>query len=135
MKIVYVSTLISQKKLDYILDKAKLKPLQSIQKFNRLICEGLFLNKCSVTVISSIPMSRKIMKKVFWFDKKEIENDIEYTYIPFINIKIIRQIMLAINIIFILIKELFDREEKVYICDILNTTISSITLLYCKLFL
>lgn len=134
MKVVYVSTLISQKKLDYILDNAKLKPLQSIQKFNRLICEGLTLNECKVDVISSIPMSRKIMNKYFWFNKKEKEDGINYKYIPFINIKIIRQIMLAINLVFILMKESFNKEKKVFVCDILNTTISSITLLYCKIF-
>lgn len=134
MKIVYVSTLVSQKKLDYILSNAKLKPLQSIQKFNRLMCEGFVLNNCTVDVLSSIPMSKQIMKKNIWFEKYESENEIHYKYIPFINIKIIRQFMLAINLIFMLSKYTFDKEKKVFICDILNTTISSITLLYCKMF-
>ena len=134
MKTIFINTLVSQKKLDYILSNADLKPAQSIQKFNRLICEGLVLNDCDVKVISSIPMSKSIMKKKIWFEKKEQENKINYKYIPFVNIKIIRQIMLAINLIFILLKETFNREKKVFICDILNTTISSITLIYCKIF-
>lgn len=134
MKIVYVSTLVSQKKLDYIISNAKIKPLQSIQKFSRLMCEGFTLNDCSVDVISSVPMSRKIMKKVFWFEKRETEGKINYKYIPFMNFRFVRQFMLAFNLIFILFRYLFDKEEKVFVCDILNTTISSLTLLFSKIF-
>ena len=135
MRILYVSTLISEKKMNSIIENSNNKPLQSIQKFHRLICEGIAKNGISVKTLSSIPMSQKISKKVFWFDKKEIVNRVEYTYIPFINLKIIRQIFTSIGIIFKIIKECFkNKKEKIFICDILNTTISTSTLILSKIF-
>lgn len=135
MKIIYVSTLISNKMLGEIINKSKKKPLQSIQKFHRLICRGLVKNNVKVKTISVIPMSRKISSKTLWFEKKEIEDKIEYSYVPFINIKILRQLCIFIFTIFKIIKELCeDKREKVFICDILNTTVSATTLVLSKIF-
>lgn len=134
MEYIFVSSLISKNKLNYILNNSNEKPLQSIQKFNRLICEGFVENDCHIKTISNIPMSRKIMKKFFWKEKSEKEDNIEYNYIPFINIKILRQITIAFGVFFIILKFMLRREKKVFICDILNTTIASITLILCKIF-
>lgn len=135
MRILYVSTLISEKKMNLIIENSNNKPLQSIQKFHRLICEGIAKNGISVKTLSSIPMSQKISKKIFWFDKKEIVNEVEYTYMPFINLKIIRQIFTSIGIVFKIIKEcLKNKKEKIFICDILNTTIATSTLILSKIF-
>ena len=72
MKVVYVSTLISQKLNNHILNNSKEKPLQSIQKFNRLLCEGIKENEIEVETISAIPMSTNISTKKIWFKKSEI---------------------------------------------------------------
>ena len=45
MKIIYVSTVVSKTKMEKIMQNAIQKPLQSIQKFHRLICEGFALNQ------------------------------------------------------------------------------------------
>ena len=92
MKIIYISTLTSKSKMNKIIENAKSKPLQSIQKFHRLMSEGFIQNNVSVKTISSIPMSRKISEKILWLDKCEEENGVKYTYIPFINIKLLIQI-------------------------------------------
>lgn len=135
MKIIYVSSLISPKKINYIINNSKAKPLQSVQKYHRLICEGLVKNGIDVQTLSAIPMSPKISNKKIWFDKKEKENGVVYKYIPFINIKIIRQICLCFFLILKLFKQcIIKRKDKVFICDILNTTIATITLMFCKLF-
>lgn len=135
MRVLYISSLVSEEKMNSIIEKSNRKPLQSIQKFHRLICEGIAKNGISVKTLSSIPMSQKISKKIFWFDKKEIVNGVEYTYIPFINLKIIRQIFTSIGIIFKIIKECFkNKKEKIFICDILNTTIATSTLILSKIF-
>lgn len=134
MKILYVSALISKTKSNYIINNAKQKPLQSIQRFHRLLCEGFIKNNIQVKTISAIPMSRKILKKIFWFEKKEIENGVEYTYLPFLNIKIIRQVCLLFSTIVKIISEsLNSKKDKVVICDILNTTISTTSLIISKL--
>lgn len=134
MKVIYVSSVISELKMNLIIKNSKNKPLQSIQKFHRLICEGLVKNGIQVKTLSSIPMSQKISSKLFWFDKKENRNGVEYTYIPFINLKIIRQIFTFFGIVLKVIKESFkEKKEKVFICDILNTTIATSTLILSKI--
>lgn len=135
MKIVYVSSLVSEEKMNYIIDNSKEKPLQSIQRYHRLICEGLAENNCEANTISAIPVSSKISNKKIWFEKSEKCNKVKYQYIPFINIKILRQLFLMFFTILMLCKEIFvSKKEVIVICDVLNTTISSITLLLCKLF-
>lgn len=135
MKIVYVSDLISKKKNEKIINTLNYVPLQSIQKYSRLLCEGFKENNYNVDVISSIPVSSKVCSKKIWYEKCEIENGIKYRYLPFVNMKIIRQLCFALSIFIILLKEiLFDKEEKVFICDILNTTITFFTRIITKFF-
>ena len=135
MKIIYVSSLVSQNKMNDIIKKSKKKPLQSIQKFHRLLCEGLAQNGADVKTISSIPMSRSISNKIMWFDKKQSINGVEYNYIPFINFKFLRQLSTFIGTLIKVTKECIkERKEKVFICDILNTTIASTTLILSKIF-
>lgn len=135
MKIIYISTLISKSKMNEIIESSKKKPLQSIQKFHRLICEGLAKNGAQVKTMSSIPMSRAISNKILWIDKKEKSNEVEYNYIPFINLKVLRQITTFLGIIIMTIKECIkEKKEKVFVCDILNTTIASTTLIISKIF-
>lgn len=135
MKIIYISALASKSKMNGIIENSKNKPLQSIQKFHRLMCEGFVKNNVPVKTISSIPMSRKISGKILWLDKCEEENGVKYTYIPFINIKVLRQICTFLGTIVKVTKEVLNnKKEKIFICDILNTTISTTTLILSKIF-
>lgn len=136
MKVIYVSTVVSKEKNNYLVNNCKVVPLQSIQKFNYLLCEGLTQNDISVKTFSAIPMSKTISNKKIWFERKEIENNIEFNYLPFVNIKIIRQLFLFLfTIVFFLKETLFENnEDKIFICDALNTTISNTCLLLCKFF-
>ena len=135
MEIYYISSLMSNAKINFIFDNSTSKPLQSIQKFHRLLCEGLVKNDTTVKTISCIPMSRKIMKKVVWFDKNEVEDNIVYKYIPFINLKIIRQLCVFIFGLWKLFVNLLgNRRKKIVICDVLNTTLLCITVPFCKFF-
>lgn len=134
MKIIYVSSLISEKKMNYIIENSINKPLQSIQKFHRLICEGIAKSGVRVKAISAIPMSRNIQKNVFWKYEKEEKSGVEYEYLPFINFKFLRQVTLFLSIIVLLIKECLKNKESIFICDVLNTTISVCTRIITKVF-
>lgn len=135
MKVVFVSSLMSKRKNDSIFENANEKPLQSIQKFNRMLCKGLVCNNVNVQAISSIPMSRKIIKKMFWFEKSEFEDGIEYTYIPFLNIRFVRQFLTFIFSIFIISKKIICSDSDTFvIVDVLNTTIATVSNILCKIF-
>lgn len=135
MKIIYISAMISENKFNNIFKKAKTKPLQSIQKYHRLLCQGFLKNGVEVEAISIIPMSRKISSNVIFFDKKEIEKGIKYHYIPFLNLKYIRQIF---TFVFTFIQMfnciLKSKKNDLFICDILNSNLSISTILLTKLF-
>lgn len=136
MNIIYVSNLISKNKMHQIIQKSNKKPLQSIQKFHRLLCMGFAKNGIKVTALSAIPMSRQIDKKTIWIDKKEKEDGVEYKYVPFLNLKVLRQICIMIGTIFLIVREILKerKQEKIFICDILDTTVSFMTLILSKIF-
>ncbi|NLV90534.1 MAG: glycosyltransferase family 4 protein [Tenericutes bacterium] len=75
------------------------------------------------------------MKKLFWRCKDEKENNLTFKYISFINIKFLRQICTLFNTIMLVLKAIIKRKENpIFICDILNSTIAISTLLVCKIF-
>ena len=87
MNILYISNLCSEKVFQKVIQTAKLKPLQSTQKFHRLVCEGLVKNKCSLFVYSAVPVTIKTNKRIFWKLNSENINKIEYNYFSFLNHK------------------------------------------------
>lgn len=133
ISVVYVSSVTSENTMNRIIDNSKNKPLQSIQKFHRLICEGIANNEHNVETITAIPMSRSISKKTFWGFKEEKVNVVKYKYLPFINIPILRQICLLFFTFIFVVKNCFGDRNKIFICDVLNTTISTTTLLITKI--
>ena len=133
ISVVYVSSVTSENTMNRIIDNSKNKPLQSIQKFHRLICEGIANNEHNVETITAIPMSRSISKKTFWGFKEEKVNGVKYKYLPFINIPILRQICLLFFTFIFVVKNCFGDRNKIFICDVLNTTISTTTLLITKI--
>lgn len=133
INVVYVSSVTSEDTMNRIIDNSKSKPLQSIQKFHRLICEGIANNGDNVEAITAIPMSRSISKKTFWGLKKEKVNGVMYKYLPFINIPILRQVCLLFFTFIFVVKNCLENKNKIFICDVLNTTISTTTLLITKI--
>lgn len=105
MKILYASTFIDDNYFEQIYKNSKEKPIQSIQKFNKLLNEGFSSNKSvdSITILTSPPINQKISKKLFWSYKKVEEDKTTFVYLPFINIKVIKQICLFLSSLFFMI--------------------------------
>ncbi|MBO0592814.1 glycosyltransferase [Cellulophaga sp. E16_2] len=135
-KILYVSSLCSEKVLNYLFESSKNKPEQAVQKFHRLLTTGLALhkNKCSVEVLSSLPIVPSNHDKKIWNLKKEESDNITFTYIPLLNIKFIKNIGVFFYTFFkIIFWSISNRnEDKVIICDVLNVSIASASLLASK---
>lgn len=133
MNITYVSTLCSKKTIKEIKDKYNVTPLQSIQKYHRLICEGLVENKFNVKTISSIPIPTDKTNKIINFINDK-NNGVTYRYLPVINIKVIKQIILLFETILNIIKDIIKFKDVVFICDILNISTTIATFITCKIF-
>lgn len=137
INILYVSTVCSEKVLDYIFETSIKKPIQSIQKFHRLLVQGLGLQSGDtvfVETLSSVPVIPNNHKRKIWLLPSEKHKNVTYKYIPFINIKYLKNITIFINTFFkTLAYNLSKRNQgKIVICDILNTTITFAALLACK---
>jgi hypothetical protein len=124
MKILYVSSVCTPKVLDYIFNSSKIKPGQAVQKFHRLIVEGLAMNDslCQVEVLSSLPVSPGGHRKIFWNLPNGLWNGIKFRYVPFINLFVLKYIfVLFITFFKVSLWCFFNRNnQKIVICDILN---------------
>lgn len=101
MKILYISTAVSHREFfENELCSKKTNEVYGMpiasNKFHNLIMQGIYLNGNNVTSLSCRPISRKTHNKIIWFGKKEVLNNIIYKYIPFINIFVIKHIIVAL---------------------------------------
>ena len=125
MNILYVSSLCSNGRFNKLFDKSKIKPTQQAQKYHRLMVEGLAQTKgASIKVLSAIPVSRLMSSQFYYKGEIEEENEIEYRYLSFINLPILRHICLFITCFFSVLKWCLNNEKGVVICDVLNITVS-----------
>lgn len=133
MNITYVSTLCSEKINNVIKEKYNVTLLQSIQKYHRLICEGLAENNVFIKTISSIPIPTNKKHSFIKFNNEKT-NGVNYRYLPVLNIKIIKQIMLFFETLVYVIIDIINNKNNVFICDILNVSTTIATLFICKFF-
>lgn len=138
MKILYISSVCTPKVLDYIFKTSKIKPGQAVQKFHRLLVEGLAKNNysCQVEVLSSLPIAPFSHNRIVWNLPGDLWKGIRFRYIPFINFPVIKNLFVFWVTFFKVIFWRFSNHDKkrIVICDILNVSIVWSTFLACKLF-
>ncbi len=120
MQILYLSVLVSQA----VLDDARLRNPQfssyAVQKFNRLVAEGLACNVQRVTALSTFFQSST---GFFWHHKNEKEHGVNYQYIPSPNYGHLRHVWLMVYCFLrVLTWGLFDKKNKILVCDVLNVS-------------
>lgn len=124
MNILYISPLISKYRLSAISQFTDRDPGYAVQKFNRLICQGFVANGHNTKALSALPMSRAISKKMLWVLPKDVENNVSYSYIPFINVSILRNVCLFLySFFYVLAWGLFNKKQKFIACDVLAISI------------
>lgn len=126
MNIVYVSTLCSKIKFDDLFNKSIVKPQQQAQKYHRLMVEGLAQNEgVYVKALTAVPVSRAISNEGYYKREFENINNIEYEYLPFINMPLLRQIGLFVTGFIGTLKWCRKHPEGAVVCDVLNISVSS----------
>lgn len=134
MKILYVSSVCSERLLDMLYRTSIIKPMYSIQKFHWLVLRGFVSNQAEVQILSAIPVGSHNHKKKFWNVASEVEYGIVYKYIPFFNAPIIRQIWIFIfSFFYVLWWGVRNRREKRLVCDVLNISVCMGSLFASKL--
>lgn len=133
MKFLYVSCLCSESKYRELFKNAKIKPGQQVQKYHRLLSEGLIANGVPVKVLSALPITRTISKDIFINEDNEEVNKIYYKYIPIINIPVAKNILIFIYSFIYTMIECCKERKNVVICDVLNISVSAGALLAAKI--
>jgi glycosyltransferase involved in cell wall biosynthesis len=130
MNILYVSTLCSDRLIKELFD-AGYNPIQAIQKFNKLLVNGLAENGCDLYALTEIP---KTVGPRFLKRKRETENGIAFTYCRKIDIKLFYNLYMFLSGFFLTLRwGLKHRDQSVAIMDVLQTEFCSGALYACKL--
>lgn len=101
--IIYLACMYDQKtyKKVYINEK---KPIQAANKYHTLMCEGLVANNISLNTICCVPVNRRFSKKIILKLNRTEVNDVSYSYLPIINIPVIKHIFLFLSSFFRMIR-------------------------------
>lgn len=100
MKYVYFTKTTSKPYFQSLFDSSSIKPQQQDQKFHGMMIEGIAKNGCDITVISARPINRSNLKKRYFKKESEVVDGIEYSYLPFVNKKGLKQIWLFLSAFF-----------------------------------
>jgi len=135
MDIFYVSGLCSDKKFKAIFNMSDIKPAQQIQKYHNLLSKGIKSLTDNIYIMTALPISRLNIKKKWFSTDKEIEGNALYHYLPFINLPVLRHLLIFFVGFFTCMNWSIKKrnKEKVIVCDVLNLTISIAALLASKL--
>ena len=125
MNIVYFSSSCSDEKFDILQRTGMTRKIPQAQKYHKLLMEGLVQNiDGQMVAFSAIPVNRRWTKQVLFPREEEMVNGIRYIYGAFLNFPILRQISLYADAVRS-IKKIIDKENTVFICDILNQSIAN----------
>lgn len=135
MSILYLSALSSPKLVDELYNFNKKDPGFAVQKFNRLLAGGLIKSGEGVNVLSAPPVGRHNSSKLFWHRGQELDGEITYNYLSFINIPGLRQLCLTLGTF---CRTLFwamskPKKERAVVCDVLNASMGVAAILACKI--
>lgn len=93
IRIIYASSAMGEKTFSDIFINSKNIPGQQAQKFNKLLIKGLKLNGADVIGLSTPPVTTSNLNKKFIVLGKKIEDEILFSYVPVINIPILKNIL------------------------------------------
>lgn len=133
MKLIYINKGTSPSLFLEYLKKYNYAIPQQAQKYNQLLMEGFVHNGSEVFSISTRPLNRAMTKQKYFCAKKESEKGIDYYYIPFFNIKLLRELSVFLGIFFKILFFKANKKESVVICDALN--IAGTTAALCAAFI
>lgn len=107
MKVLYVSSGPSSEEYKNIQRKVKNADLNSSYgmpeasyKFHKLIIEGLKENGAEITSLVGRSVSYKTHRGLIWKTKKQIEKGVKYNHLFFINLPILKQLLICLGVLF-----------------------------------
>lgn len=132
MKLLYISALSSSRLINDIYKSNGKNPGFAVQKFSRLLVKGLIANGSEVVALSNPPVPVVDKRMVSYGD--ETEDGVQYKYIPFLNISVLKHLCLFLYaFVYVLIWGFKRRREKAIVCDVLSVSVCLGALLASKI--
>lgn len=133
MKILYISSLSSEKLINEIYQKTECDPGFAVQKFNRLIVKGFIKNENSTEVYSNPPVNAIAGKSRVAIPKEE-ENGIVFQYANHFNIPLLKDLEVIWRTFTKVLRwGLIDKKNKVVVCDALAISSNIGAMFACKI--
>ncbi|MDD4781189.1 MAG: glycosyltransferase [Tissierellia bacterium] len=132
MNIIYVSCTCSKKKFAELFKIKNYIPGQQVQKYHRLITEGLAANNVCVQTVTALPVTKNNHNKRIVNVENDEDNGVIYNYLPILNIPYIKNVLVFICSFFATLKFLARDKQTVIICDVLNISVTAGALLAAK---
>lgn len=135
--ILYVSNVCEPKLFDEIFIKSNNKPGQAAQKFQYLLLEGFSkqVEISEIKTLSILPTSESIYNKTIWYEKTVAHGRIEFSYVPFVRIPLLKDFVVMIYTFFNVFRSNFKstNSEKIVIANVLNLVVSVASITACRL--
>lgn len=133
MEILYLSSLSSRKLIDSVKKKTGNDPGYAVQKFNRLVVQGLKNNGAKVFIYSKPPVNKTAGRN--WVSiPTENEDGLTYNYAKYFNIPVLKDLCVCISTFFKVFKfGLRNKKDKALVCDILAISMNLGAVLAAKL--
>ncbi len=133
MQLIYVYGGCSPRKYyEYVESKGQ-RAQQQAQKYSQLLMEGFVENGHTVNAVSSRPINRSLTGQKFFKGEKDSEKGIDYYYVPFFNIKLLREISVFFGVFFKLLFTKANKKDTSVFCDALNISATAAALCACFL--
>ena len=131
--IIYASVACSQKHYKELFDKCIVKSGQAVQKYNRLVMEGMTkTHKVNVEAVTSIPVSRDTHSELVFKATEDTEEGVIYHYLPAVNVRKIRDIVTVVISFLKTIKIGIKKRKIAVVSDVLNAPVAMGTYLASK---
>ncbi len=119
IKLLYISSFSSNRVISEIYKSSGKNPGFAIQKFSRLLAHGFVTNGVTMEILSTVPIVGQKYK--FINEKQEIEENIVFRYIPFLNIPIIKHICMCVfAFIYVLAWGIKNKKDGYILFDVLR---------------
>lgn len=132
-KVLYISSLSSKRLINKIYNETGTNPGFAIQKFNRLIAQGIKENGAEIEIYSKPPIGGSVART--WVNEKaEFEEGLKYCYVKYLNIPVLKDLFTFFSTFWKVFKfGLQNRQNKAVVCDVLAISMNIGAVLACKL--
>ena len=133
VRVLYASCACSYRRFFQTFTNYEEMPGQQVQKYHRLMAQGLAGNGARVEMVTALPISRSNSKRLLVAVRDDIAEGVQYHYLPVINIPGIRNLVAALGSFAATSNRLMRDESAVVVCDALNVSVATGAILAAKL--